>query len=281
MQELLDSMLANVNKLWGPHVIRSVMLLLLGFLLARVLSRAAGALTVRAFDTTYELLARRVVLYVIVSMVLAMALQELGFDLGVLLGAAGIITVAVGFAAQTSASNLISGLFLMLDRSFALGDVISVDGRDGEVVAIDLLSVKLRTFDNLMVRVPNEALIKATFTNLTRYPIRRIDLPITLPYDADLNRLGRKLVAVVDDDEESLEEPAPELRIIGLSENGVDLQLVVWCRTDRYLEIRTRLYSALKSALDAEGLRLAGARHTLELGEGVVPVRLVMEQPSG
>lgn len=265
MQAQFDNLLSQLNAQLGPHLLRAALLLVFGVVLARLLGRAASALVVRLFDRTYELLARRVVQYGVVAMSFAMALQELGFDLGVLLGAAGIITVALGFAAQTSASNLISGLFLMIDRAFALGNVISVDGVTGEVVAIDLLSVKLRTFDNLMVRVPNESLIKATFTNLTRYPIRRIDLPLTLPYDADLEALGRKLVAVVDADEESLEEPGSELRITGLTENGVNLQLVVWCRTDRFTEIRTRLFSKLKATLDAEGMRLAGSRHTLEI----------------
>lgn len=272
LMELLPPWLA---ERLGPEELRALVLLCIGLLIARTVARAAGLLSARAFDLTTQLLVRRVVLYTLSGVVVATALQELGFDLGVLLGAAGILTVALGFAAQTSASNLISGLFLMVDRSFALGDVISVDDVTGEVVAIDLLSVKLRTFDNLMVRVPNESMIKARFTNLTRYPIRRIDLPLTLPYDANLEALGPRLLQVVIDDEESLEEPSPELRITGLTENGVNLQLVVWCRTDRFLEIRTRLFSKIKALLDAEGLRLAGARHTLELRGASVPVQLV------
>ena len=83
--------------------------------------------------------------------------------------AAGLLTVALGFAAQTSASNLISGLFLLGERPFVVGDVIRLaSGITGEVVGIDLLSVKIRTFDNLLVRVPNETLLKSELTNLTR-----------------------------------------------------------------------------------------------------------------
>jgi hypothetical protein len=67
-------------------------------------------------------------------------------------------------------------MFLIAERSFVVGDLLDVNGRLGFVISIDLLSVKLRTFDNLMMRVPNEEMIKTTVLNLTRFPIRRLDL---------------------------------------------------------------------------------------------------------
>jgi hypothetical protein len=103
-------------------------------------------------------------------------MRQLGFDFTVLLGAAGIVTVAIGFASQTSASNLISGLFLVWRRRSGIGDIVTVDGVTGEVLSVDLLSTKLRTFDNLQVRIPNETMVKARITTLNRFPLRRVDL---------------------------------------------------------------------------------------------------------
>ena len=114
------------------------------------------------------------------------ALRELGFKLSVLLGAAGVLTVAVGFASQTSASNIISGLFLLGERPFSVGDVIRVGSTTGEVLSIDLLSAKLRTFENLFVRIPNETLIKSEVTNLSRLPVRRLDLKIGIAYKEEV-----------------------------------------------------------------------------------------------
>ncbi|MFT6270035.1 MAG: small-conductance mechanosensitive channel [Alphaproteobacteria bacterium] len=116
-------------------------------------------------------------------------MKELGFDLSVVLGAAGIFSVAIGFASQTSASNLISGLFLMMERPFSVGDIIRVESTTGEVISIDLLSVKIRTFDNLFVRIPNESRIKTQVTTLTRFPIRRADLQIGIAYKEDIERV--------------------------------------------------------------------------------------------
>jgi small-conductance mechanosensitive channel len=87
------------------------------------------------------MLAKRLSFYVIVSLVVVSVLGQLGFNLSVLLGAAGILTVAIGFAAQTTASNLINGLFLMAEKPFVVGDWIKVDDVYGVVLSIDLLAV--------------------------------------------------------------------------------------------------------------------------------------------
>ncbi|RXM22074.1 mechanosensitive ion channel, partial [Citrobacter sp. AAK_AS5] len=92
-------------------------------------------------------------------------------------------------------SNLISGLFLVMERPFVVGDVITVDDVTGEVLTIDMLSTKLRTFDNLYVRMPNETIIKSRVTNLTHFPIRRIDLRLGVAYREDLARVRAVLDA--------------------------------------------------------------------------------------
>jgi len=161
-----------LDVLTGPRAIQAFWALLKlggGLLLARLASRGAARLVAGSADTHQEILVRRVVFYGVAGLFVASALSDLGVDLSILLGAAGILTVALGFASQTSASNIISGLFLIGEKPFAVGDVIRVSGTVGEVISIDLMSVKLRTFDNLFVRIPNETMIKTEVTNLMRF----------------------------------------------------------------------------------------------------------------
>src|SRR5690606_23605267 len=139
------------------------------------------------------MLARRAVYYGLLGLGTASALRELGFNLGVLLGAAGVVTVAVGFGAQTGASDLVSGLFLIGGNAVRVGVLVRVEGLTGEVLSVDLLSVKLRTLDNLYVRVPNETLIKSEVTNLSRFPIRRLDLLLSVEYGTDMRVVERVL----------------------------------------------------------------------------------------
>ena len=148
--------------------IRALLFIGVGFVIAKLASRLFRRISDNKLSTHHQLLGSMLVFYLLFLIFLFSGLKELGFSLNVLLGAAGVLSVAVGFASQTSASNLISGLFLIAEKPFEIGDVLKLNEFTGEVMAIDLLSIKLRTFDNIMIRVPNESLIKTTFTNLSR-----------------------------------------------------------------------------------------------------------------
>src|SRR5690554_7225950 len=130
-------------------------------MIGSLVSRNVGRLVEKRTTKHHQAIIRRVFFYLVFIIFSMAGLREAGFSLEVVLGAAGILTVAIGFASQTSASNIISGLFLVMEKPFEIGDMIEVDATAGEVIAIDLLSVKIRTPDNLFVRVPNETLIKS------------------------------------------------------------------------------------------------------------------------
>lgn len=80
-------------------------------------------------------------------------------------------------------------MFLLVEKLFEIGNFIEVEATIGEVVSIDMLSVKLRTPDNLYVRIPNETLIKTRVVNRSRFPIRRMDLTVGIAYAEDVERV--------------------------------------------------------------------------------------------
>lgn len=239
--------------------------------LCRRLVRRFGesSLGERRLSPQHSMLLGRGVFYGIVLLGFFQALRQAGFDIGVLLGAAGIVTVALGFAAQTSASNLISGLFLMGERPFVLGDAVQVGSTVGEVVSIDLLSVKLRTFDNLLVRMPNESLLKSEITNLTRHPIRRLDIPIGVAYSEDPERVRTVLEDVAEANELCLDEPAPIFFVLGFGDSAIQLRYSAWTTTVHFFEFRTRFLGEIKRAFDAEGVEFPFPQQTLTFGEPV------------
>ena len=201
-------------------------------------------------------------------------MQQLGFDISVLLGAAGILTVAIGFAAQTSASNLISGLFLLGEKPFEVGDVLRVDGETGEVVGIDLLSVKLRTFDNLFVRLPNETLIKSKVVNLTKFPLRRIDLVVGVAYREDLKRVIGLLLEVAERELRCMEEPQPFCVVTAFNTSSIDLQLSVWCRKEVFRDLKSEMMVAIKASFDRNGIEIPFPHVSLYAGSQTPPFPL-------
>lgn len=249
-----DAIKAAISPELVTRVLEAGAILVIGVLVARMAAVGSARLIGRRIGDGQQLLLRRMVWYALLFTVIATTLRHLGLDLGVLLGAAGILTVALGFASQTSASNLISGVFLLAERPFTVGDIIMVGATTGEVVGIDALSVKLRTFDNLLVRLPNESLLKEPITNLTRYPIRRMDLRFFVAFESPLSALEARLVATADALPLCLDEPRPVFQVLGFGEAGVEVQFSVWTARENFVATRTQLYIEVHQALRAAGI---------------------------
>jgi small-conductance mechanosensitive channel len=259
--------------------VRAFIVFVAGVVVARLVSDGVFRICERYLDTHRATLIRRATYYALLVLFVIMVLHELGFHLGVLLGAAGIVSVAVGFASQTSASNLISGLFLIGERPFGVGDIIKVGDTTGEVLSIDLLSVKLRTFDNLFVRLPNEQLIKSQLTTLTRFPIRRYDLQVGVAYKEDLVRVREVLMQVADDNPLCLEEPKPLFIFQGFADSALSIQFSIWAKRENFLDLRNSIAEDVKAAFDGAGIEIPFPHRTLYTGSvtGPFPVRLVAD----
>ena len=252
-------------------VIRALVVLVAGILLARFAGRGLDRMLAQHPDRQMAMLASKGAFWLIGGLALVMALRELGFQIGILLGAAGILSVAIGFASQTSASNLISGLFLLGEKPFAVGDLISIGDTTGEVLSIDSLSVKLRTFDNIFVRIPNESIIKDPVRTLTRFPIRRFDLRLTVRFDEDLEALEASLRHTAEATPLALVDPRPLFLNRGFEEYGLAIQFSVWATRENFLELRTALVRDVRDTLLREEIEIPYRRVRVEesaTGEG-------------
>ena len=251
--------------------------LTIGLVLAWLISRGIARMLRRRLKAQEAMLVKRLSYYLLFSLVIIATLHQLGIDLGVLLGAAGILSVAIGFASQTSASNIISGIFLIAERPFVIGDLLNVEGTIGEVVSIDLISVKIRTFDNLMLRVPNEMLIKSTFVNLTRFPIRRLDVQVGVAYKENTEKVRSILFDVAQQNPLCLDEPKPLFIYKGYGDSALELQFSVWAKRENFLLVRNSIQEEIKTAFDKNGIEIPFPHRTLYTGSVTepFPVRVV------
>ena len=260
---------------WGQWI-SSAFLVVLGLFLG---SLAARRFMAQRPSRHHTVMVRRLVFYVIVVLFFVAALREAGFSLDVVLGAAGILTVAIGFASQTSASNMISGLFLLVEKPFEIGDFIEVDATIGEVVGIDMLSVKLRTPDNLYVRIPNETLIKTRVVNRSRFPIRRLDLTVGIAYAEDVERVESLLLNLAEKNPVCLEEPKPFTLVTAFGPSSVDLQFSYWVPKEKVLEGRSGMMVAIKKTLDREGIEIPFPHTSVYAGSHSEPFRVQLLGP--
>jgi len=283
MQDISDGVQGVFGEVDVVAVLQAAVILILGLIIARVVSSGIVRVLSRQAKPHQRMIIRRVSFYLIAGIFVATALVELGFNFGVLLGAAGILTVALGFASQTSATNVISGLFLLGEKAFAVGDIIRIGTTTGQVLSIDLLSVKLRTYDNLFVRVANENLIKSEITNLTRFPIRRLDVQLGVAYREDLQSVFDLCYAVADRNPLCLDEPKPIILYQGFGDSALNFQFSVWISTGSYFEMKTRIHVEIKKAFDEAGIEIPFPHRTLYTGSATepFPVRVVAEAPAG
>lgn len=106
--------------------------------------------------------------YLIMFAAAVAMLSELGISVGALIGAAGLVGVAVGLAAKASVANIISGLFLIIEAPFKLGDTLVIEEHEGKVMSFDLFSVTLKNESQQYIRVPNQKVIKSIIINKSR-----------------------------------------------------------------------------------------------------------------
>ena len=245
--------------------------LILGFAVARLAARGIGRALQKRVNAQQAMLAKRLSFYGVMSLVLISFLGQLGIDLSVLLGAAGILTVAIGFASQTSASNLVSGLFLMAEQPFVVDDWIQIDDVVGVVLGVDLLAVRIRLFDNTLVRIPNETIIKSRLTNLTRFPIRRADIKVGVAYKEDMERVQALLFEIADRNPLVLDDPRPQFFFDGYGDSALDLRLCVWTAKENITDVRNAIRMEIKGVFDREGIEIPFPHRTLYTGSVTEP----------
>ncbi len=272
---------------FGP-LVRAVLIVVVGFPLLLAVSRWLQRWLSDTGSPQRGMIAGKLAFYVGVAVLVVWFLDELGFGIAPLLGAAGIVGIALGFASQTSVSNIISGFFLMAEQPFVVGDIIQVGTTLGKVQSIDMLSVKLQTFDNKFVRIPNESLVKTEFTNITRYPIRRLDVAVGVAYKEDVEHVREVLTEVARANPMALMEPEPRVQFEGYGESSLNFSFRLWTLRENWLDLKDDIHQEVKEAFDREGIEIPFPHRSVYTGlaSEPFPVRMVGgetedEEPGG
>jgi len=180
--------------------------------------------------STRELFAKlfQIVLFGVIFVVL---LQILGLDLTALTVFGGALGVGLGFGLQQIASNFISGIIILLERSLSVGDFIELeDGKAGTVKDINMRSSTLQTFDGKEINVPNERFITTEFINWTRDgPDQRYEVDFMVAYDTDLHKVPPIIQAAVSKHPRVLQKPEePDCEMRSFAGDGVRFAVEFW-----------------------------------------------------
>lgn len=244
--------------------LRVVLAIVVGLMIVALVVSILKRIVRKRSDARTGAVVIKVAQYLGVALIVVNAFEAAQVNLSALLGAAGIAGIALGFAAQTSISNFISGFFLVSEKTFAAGDVITVDTVTGTVHSVDSLSVKIRTFDNRLVRIPNETLIKTNVYNLTRFPVRRYNMSLTVLRDSDIAKVTDRLLAVALANQYVLRNPEPFFLVERLGQNGIEVFFGVWFTQDDWVQGINSIHEDVQNGLKDAGILLAYPTMTIE-----------------
>jgi small-conductance mechanosensitive channel len=174
-----------------------------------------------------------------------------GIDATAWVASAGIIGIAIGFASKDTLANLISGVSIVADAPYKIGDYIVLDtGERGVVSNLGIRSTRLITRDDVEVSIPNAIIGTAKIVNESGGPYvrHRIRIPIGISYSSDIDKVIETLNAIAADHEKVVDEPSSRVRIRGFGDSSINLELLCWIRrpADRGLVIHDLNYQLIK-----------------------------------
>lgn len=219
--------------------------------------------TVPIFDLSAKLLT---ILFGSYFLLLIWGINPVGW-----LASAGIVGIAVGFAAKDTLANLFSGFFIVADAPYKIGDYINLDsGERGKVSAIGLRSTRLITRDDVEITIPNGVIASAKIINESGGPHlkMRTRLSVGVAYGSDVDRVCEILSEIGNAHEEVCVDPAPRVRMTGFGPSSLDFDLLVWIEHPEFRgRIRHDIFMAINKAFNAEGIEIPFSKQDLYIKE--------------
>lgn len=253
-----------------PNLAAALVVLLVAWAVAKVLRRVTGRVLARisTYSDVNRLLSTAVfVAALAVGLFMALGVLDLDRTVTSLLAGAGIVGLALGFAFQDTAENLIAGVLLNVRREMTDGDIIETNEYMGVLERVALRATLLRTFDGRLVAIPNSQVYKNPLVNYTDRPLRRVDIGVGVSYGDDLQKAARVAAQAVQDIESRDRDRDVEVFYTGFGDSSINFTLRFWIpfrkQTD-YLRARHDAILRVKEAFDAQGITIPFPIRTLD-----------------
>ena len=239
-----------------PKVILAIVVLLMTRTIARLVRRGmtkVGARTLKSLSLQTLLVQTGYVTTWVAGILLASIIAFPEVDFSDLIALLGLGSVAIGFAFQDIFKNFLSGVLLLLQEPFSLGDQIIVDGYEGTVSGIALRSTQIRTYRGELVVIPNSVVFMSPIQVMTGKPQRRTDLAIGVDYNTPLQDAIKTLHEAAVSIEEIRPNPAVEIDVVSFGDSSIDLMVRYWTNSEQksVRRVKTQMMIALKQACDA------------------------------
>ena len=253
IQALLDQLASYALDAVGALVILLVGWWIAGraqYLVRRALDR------VPRIDDTLKPFLSSSVRYLVIVIAFVAVLAEFGVQTTSIIAVLGAAGLAIGLALQGTLQNIAAGIMLLVLRPFRVGEYIDAGGVSGTVDAINLFTTDMTTYDGIYRSVPNAELWNRNILNNSRNPTRRLDIPVGIAYEDDVEQALDLLLPHLSKDTRVLAYPDPQVLVTGLGDSSVNLTLRCWTSRTDFWSLRFELNKKVKLWLDAAGISI-------------------------
>ncbi|BBO79167.1 hypothetical protein DSCW_65840 [Desulfosarcina widdelii] len=266
----IENILHAVFILFVAGPIRTILIVLL-----EVLERNLAERTETNLDNIVIDLLNKFSGAIVYATAAVIALDVLGVNVMPFIAGAGVLGVAVGFAAKDTLSNLIAGILLIIDRPFEIGDRIEVwsvptgNASWGDVIEIGLRATRIKTTDNIVVIIPNNEIMTRDIVNYTSISTSiRVRINIGIAYDADLPKAKNLIVEAARSADWILTNPAPKVVVRNFGESSVDLQARVWIKdARRRMDTIDYITDTVKTLFDKNGIEIPFPKRDITIAD--------------
>lgn len=259
LKELFGIEYTDVNQFLvkiGTKLIVAVLIIVIGFWLAKFMSRAVRRILQKSHtDTglvtfTTSFLSMGLKILVVITAITQLGIEMTSFV--ALLGAAGL---AIGMAFSGTLSNFAGGIIILVLKPFKVGDFVDTQNEQGFVHEIQIFNTILHTRDNKVIILPNGGVANGNIINFTKADKRRVDWTISISYGDDADKAKEILLRYVKEDKRILADPEPFVGLALLNNSSVDITLRVWTSTEDYWPVFFDMNERIYREFPKEGMR--------------------------
>lgn len=276
-EESIEEQLSNLDKWFHsasdwfigflPRLITALIILAIGFIAAKYITKLIMKTMKKGkVEPTVKSFLGSIINAVLKILVVICVLGTLGIDMTSIITVLGTATVAIGLALKDSMANIASGVLIIINKPFKVGDYLETEGLDGTVTKIDMMYTTLLSADGKEIILPNSRITSNNIINYNVQNHRRLELHFSISYDDDIATAKRVIHDIIDVDKRI--DSTPEHPLVGVDSHGasgIDLVVKVWCLPENYWALRYDIPERVKYAFDEKGITIPYDRLEVEL----------------
>ncbi len=256
MEELFKQIGAYISE-YGLKLILAICIVVVGICLAWIIGWLLKKIFMKTrLDGAMLTFIVSIIRIAIVVVAVLIGASVLELSTSGLIVSLGTVALAIGLALKDSFANLANGVLIIVNKPFRRGDFVSINGVQGKVHNIKLLTVELITFDNLKIVLPNNTVLNGNVINYSALAIRRADMDFTVAYGSDMDKVEKTLKEVIAKHPKVLKSMEPNVYMKSHDESAITYRVRVWANNGDYFDIVSTFPRLVYDAFEKEGIKI-------------------------